>query len=228
MEKNNILKLRPSVAVVIHEDVTEFFLSNIRKSIHLKINPQLSRFLFELTGNISIQDFFESKGLNHEQQDKFLQLLTYLNSVHILLNEDCPYNEDYKDYPRVFSLLEDFYSSKSEINAIFRKIKNSRVMIVGLGAVGTWVSQSLLMDGVQNFILVDPDKVEISNLHRQIGFTEKSIGTFKVDAFSEYLKTKKTNVNITRVKDWLDETFFEKYQFSNIDLIIKLCRFSNC
>ena len=66
MEKNSILKLRPSVAVVIHEEVTEFFLSNIRKSIHLKINPELSRLLFELTGNISIQNFFESKGLNNK------------------------------------------------------------------------------------------------------------------------------------------------------------------
>ena len=98
-------------------------------------------------------------------------------------------------------------------------------MIVGLGAVGTWVTQSLLMDGVQNFILIDPDKVEISNLHRQIGFTEKSIGTFKVDAFSEYLKIKSNDVNITKIKDWLDETFFEKYQFSNIDLIINCADF---
>ena len=61
------------------------------------------------------------------------------------------------------------------------KIKKSKVAIFGLGGVGSYVLEALARAGVQNFILVDADKIDITNINRQILATKKTIGEYKVD-----------------------------------------------
>lgn len=63
-------------------------------------------------------------------------------------------------------------------------------MIIGLGSVGTWVANSLVMSGVENLILIDGDKVEITNLHRQLGYFEENLNKYKVDVAKENLYCK--------------------------------------
>ncbi len=220
VELNDRLKLRPSVAVTSNLGLTEFFLSNIRKTIALQMKEDVVNLLFELDGEKTLTEWFGEKGFLAEEQSDFIQLLAYLNSNCVLIKQDELYNNDYEVYPRVFTLLEDFYSSQSEVNCAYDKIRTSFVMIIGLGSVGTWVAQSLLMSGVKNFIFVDADTVELSNLHRQCGFSEKQIGQKKVDAFSSRLKEMTGDVNIERVYDMLTHRFFKEHSFQKIDLII--------
>ena len=61
------------------------------------------------------------------------------------------------------------------------KLKNSKVAIFGIGGVGSYVVEALARAGVSNFILVDNDKISISNLNRQIIATTKTIGMPKVE-----------------------------------------------
>jgi len=60
-----------------------------------------------------------------------------------------------------------------------KKIINSKILIIGLGGIGSPVATYLAAAGVKNIGIVDFDKIEISNLHRQILFSEKDIGSFK-------------------------------------------------
>ena len=50
----------------------------------------------------------------------------------------------------------------------FNKIKNSKVLVIGLGGVGGYAVESLVRSGVSNIIIVDYDRVDITNLNRQI------------------------------------------------------------
>ncbi len=61
-----------------------------------------------------------------------------------------------------------------------KKIKNSKVLIVGLGGLGNPLLIYLAAAGVGNIGVVDDDKVELSNLNRQILFNSSDIGKFKV------------------------------------------------
>lgn len=63
----------------------------------------------------------------------------------------------------------------------FAKLENARICIVGLGGVGGTAFEALLRSGVKNFLIIDFDKVNESNLNRQILYTYEDIDSFKVD-----------------------------------------------
>lgn len=219
VEINDRLKLRPSVAVVSNGDVTEFFLSDIRKSIVLRMQEEVAKLLFGLDGNKSIGVFLEVNGLS-DRMGEVMPLLDFLNTKCVLIKSDQDYGEDYNRYPRVYSLLENYCLSQRQVEDRFLKLRESRVLIIGLGSVGTWVTQSLLMSGVKHFLLVDADKVELSNLHRQCGLTEACIGQLKTEAFTKHLMEMDSEAQIECIVDWLDEDFFQRHDVGHVDLII--------
>ena len=65
------------------------------------------------------------------------------------------------------------------------KLKDSKVAVFGLGGVGSFVCEGLARSGVGNFVLVDFDKVDESNINRQLIATVKTIGMHKVDLMRE-------------------------------------------
>lgn len=65
------------------------------------------------------------------------------------------------------------------------KLKKSKIAIFGIGGVGSFVVEALVRSGVQNFILIDDDKVSLTNLNRQIHATTKTIGKYKVDVMKK-------------------------------------------
>ena len=76
------------------------------------------------------------------------------------------------------------------------KLKKSKVCIFGLGGVGSYVLEGLVRSGIENFILVDNDNVDITNINRQIIATEKTIGSPKVEASKERALEINKNANI--------------------------------
>ena len=59
------------------------------------------------------------------------------------------------------------------------KLKKSKVVIFGIGGVGSFTLEALARAGIQNFILVDNDKISVTNINRQIIATHKTIGKYK-------------------------------------------------
>ena len=60
-----------------------------------------------------------------------------------------------------------------------KKLENSKVCIFGIGGVGSYVVEGLVRAGIGNFILVDNDKISLTNLNRQIIATTKTLGNSK-------------------------------------------------
>ena len=70
------------------------------------------------------------------------------------------------------------------------EILNSPILIIGCGGIGTIVLNNLLQAGFNNFTIVDKDKVEQTNLNRQLFYTREDVGKNKIEVLEEkVLKT---------------------------------------
>ena len=68
-------------------------------------------------------------------------------------------------------------------------LKNSTVLIVGVGGVGGMAAESLARSGIGTLILIDADVVEPSNINRQLAATSQTIGQVKVDVLKKRIET---------------------------------------
>lgn len=68
------------------------------------------------------------------------------------------------------------------------KIENTRIGIVGTGALGQMVAHILTRSGFKNFVLMDPDQMEYSNFNRQLYAVKTSLNRYKAEVLEEGLK----------------------------------------
>lgn len=92
-------------------------------------------------------------------------------------------------------------------------LKNKKVLIIGVGGVGQTVATYLVTNGVINLTIVDFDKVELSNLNRQILLTEKDLGKDKAEVVKCSLLARNSEAHITSHNFKVDD--------SNISELIK-------
>ena len=94
-----------------------------------------------------------------------------------------------------------------------KKIASSKILVIGVGGLGCPLLLYLANSGVKNFGIVDNDKIELSNLNRQILFTKADLGKYKVSQAEKILKRIDKNINIKSYK--------KKVDVDNIKSIIK-------
>jgi len=93
------------------------------------------------------------------------------------------------------------------------KLKDKTVLILGLGGVGSFTAITLARLPIKKLILVDSDKVEITNLNRQI-YYNYDIGKNKVDALEEHIKNINPDIIVEKVNLFINE--------ENIDILFKV------
>ena len=100
-----------------------------------------------------------------------------------------------------------------------KKIINSKVLVVGAGGLGCPVIDYLSRAGVGNIGIVDNDKVNISNIHRQSLYNSKDVGEFKVNSVKEKIKLINPQVKIKTFKERISKKNIEKI-FKSYDFIV--------
>lgn len=98
-------------------------------------------------------------------------------------------------------------------------LAQKRVLIIGVGGVGQHISTYLVTNGVINLTIVDYDKVELSNLNRQILLTENDIGKSKVEVVKDALLARNKDSNITSINLKVDRNNILNL-ISDYDLVI--------
>ena len=85
------------------------------------------------------------------------------------------------------------------------QIAQKRVIIFGVGGVGSWCAESLIRSGIQQLTIVDFDSVDVTNINRQLMATTKTVGQVKVDALKERLLTINPSADITALQKMFTE-----------------------
>ena len=100
------------------------------------------------------------------------------------------------------------------------KLNNATVAIFGLGGVGSFACEGLARAGVQNFVLVDDDKICLTNLNRQIIALRSTIGKYKADVMKERILAINPNANVEVYKEFFEPNSSHDMLDNSIDYII--------
>lgn len=100
------------------------------------------------------------------------------------------------------------------------KLQRVKVLIFGLGGVGSWCAEALVRSGIRNITIVDSDRVCVTNCNRQLMATIRTIGQVKVDALRERLLEIAPDANIVAYQKFYNADNAESFRMEEYDFII--------
>ena len=105
----------------------------------------------------------------------------------------------------------------------FEKIKSANILVIGLGGVGSYVVESLVRSGVNNLTIVDFDKIDITNLNRQVMTNLDNLNNFKTDEIELRARLINKNINIKKINEFINSENINLLFEDNYDYIIDCC-----
>ena len=100
------------------------------------------------------------------------------------------------------------------------KICSTRVILFGVGGVGSWCAESLVRSGIRQLTLVDSDFISPSNINRQLPATTSTVGQAKVDVLKTRLLTINPHAEITAIQVAYTAETNQLFQLDSYDYII--------
>jgi molybdopterin/thiamine biosynthesis adenylyltransferase len=218
--KDKKFRLRASVALVYNNEnkILNLFKTNVRESLDLQINyDDIINILLQFNGKKRVIEIAKENKIDLKSLES---LSIFLNKNFIFIEEDYQYDIDLLKYKyRIINFLEDYCYKTSEVINKLKILEKKSILIIGLGAVGTWMADMLARNGVKNFILVDDDVIELSNLHRQDLYFENDIGKLKIECVKERLLEIDDKINVITINKKVDDNFFVDFKY-NCNFII--------
>ncbi len=117
-----------------------------------------------------------------------------------------------------FSRLEKVIGSDNLNN-----LNNKTVLVLGVGGVGGYVVESLARSNIGTLIIVDYDKVEESNINRQIIALNSTIGKSKVDVLEARIKDINSGCKVIKIDKFIDNNNFNELFDNHIDYFVDAC-----
>lgn len=100
------------------------------------------------------------------------------------------------------------------------RIGAKRVIIFGVGGVGSWCAESLVRSGIRHLTIVDSDRVCITNVNRQSQATTKTVGLVKVDVLRDRLLEINPDAEVNAVQEIYTEETADMFHIDDYDYII--------
>lgn len=97
-------------------------------------------------------------------------------------------------------------------------IKSKKILVLGLGGVGSYCVEALIRSGIENITIVDNDIIDVSNLNRQLMTNIYNIGNFKTDEIEKRILSINPNCKIKKITKYIDlnnilDIFNELYDY---------------
>jgi tRNA A37 threonylcarbamoyladenosine dehydratase len=105
-------------------------------------------------------------------------------------------------------------------NEVMDRIAQKRVIIFGVGGVGSWCAESLVRSGVRQLTIVDSDRVCITNINRQLMATTQTVGQVKVEVLRDRLLTINPSARITALQKIFTQETADEFELGSYDYVI--------
>ena len=123
--------------------------------------------------------------------------------------------------PHVMKEQEIFNRSRLLLgNDGMEALHRARVIIFGVGGVGSWCAEGLVRAGLTHLTIVDSDTVCPTNINRQLMATRHTLGRAKVDAMKERLQDINPEAEITAINALYTEETAEQFMLNSYDFVI--------
>ncbi len=99
------------------------------------------------------------------------------------------------------------------------KFRKSRVLVAGLGGVGSFCAEALVRCGIGTIAVMDSDRSEPSNLNRQLFALHSTLGENKVDSFLKRAKDINPDITVETYPLFLNRESFEQINYASFDII---------
>ncbi len=103
---------------------------------------------------------------------------------------------------------------------MMKSLANKKVIIFGVGGVGSWCAESLIRSGIKNLTMVDSDVICVTNVNRQLHATTKTVGQVKIEALKNRLLEINPEANIIGIQKVYNEDSHEEFELEKYDFII--------
>ncbi len=105
-------------------------------------------------------------------------------------------------------------------NETMDSITQKRVILFGVGGVGSWCAESLIRSGIHHLTMVDSDNVSVTNINRQLMATTKTVGQVKVNVLRDRLLEINPDAQIEARAELYSEETSGSFRLGNYDYVI--------
>lgn len=187
------VKLKPGTITLPVKDKI-FFFNNVDKVAFTR-NSQIEKLLPLLVKGIYL----------NEVDGDLRKVVEHLLSKELLIDASISEISINPYFERLLTFLGK-NEPKIDRYKAFEKIENSKICIVGLGGLGTWMTQAMIMIGIKSLVLVDADRIEPSNFNRQLFWSDRDVGKPKVEVAKKEILSKRGYMNLTTFEKFINST----------------------
>ena len=101
-----------------------------------------------------------------------------------------------------------------------KKLASSRVAVFGAGGVGGYVIEAIIRSGIGEIDIIDPDKVSVTNINRQILALHSTIGEYKVDVAKDRALDINPNMKVNVYRTFFSEETSKEFDFTKYDYVV--------
>ena len=146
----------------------------------------------------------------------------HVYGISLIFVDNCKKNRTFALKIRTMAIDSAIFR-RSELllgNEAMDRIAQKRVIIFGVGGVGSWCAESLVRSGIHHLTIVDSDCVSVTNINRQLMATTNTVGQPKVEVLKERLLSINPQAEITALQKIFSEESASEFCLEDYDYII--------
>ena len=165
-------------------------------------NEEERRLLAALDGEHTIEQLRDEFGA--ETVDDAVSQFQELGVVEDAADDERLAPSEFERFSRQLRYFSDVSTGEPTPSQCQERLREAKIAVLGVGGLGSWAALALACCGIGEMRLIDGDEIELSNLNRQILYTEADLGQAKVERAAERLRAFDSGCRITATKRRLE------------------------
>ena len=189
--------------------------------IHIENPDEAGRRLLEaIDGTRTRETLIEEFG--SDEVNDLLAQFEELGVVEDASDDDLISSRVFERFDRQLRYFSDI-TTGPPASELQKRLEDSRIAVLGVGGLGGWSALNLACCGVGEMLLLDFDRVELSNLNRQVLYSEADVGRFKAVAAGERLSGFNSSMKVETRVQRLDSEAAIAETIAGYDMVIDAC-----